>query len=424
MKELQFTKILKFNLVLILYLTSIIAGAQDPCNPTYQIAGLGQSYLQTYVPDVGGGAWNSTSYCGNVSNGIEKVYLFNAPYTGTYWIDVDVHGSVHSRVSYLWKQGPCDSTMWNCIGYIQNNGVYGSMYWTPGVYYVLLKTEWEYNNATHDFYIFYEPNAPVINSSVLSSSQILLNWNDVEGETGYKIYRADNLGGSYNLITTHPSDSNTFIDNGLAPDEDYCYKIIAYNNDAESVFSNEACATTYPLPPSAPTNLIATPYSYSEISLTWDDVTNETGYSIYRAMIPGGIYSLIDSTSTDINYYYDNGLSENTLYCYRVRSFNPGGESYFSNEDCAVTISSGLDDIKDNERYVVYPNPASGVLTIESLGKTDWMMSIYSIQGILLLYQDSREQKISIDISTLFPGMYLLKLENEKELVVKKFVKE
>ena len=60
--------------IVIALLSVLNLRAQDPCNPTYPIAGLGQAYEQTFISG-GAGAWN-ISLCGTTSPYLEKVYSF------------------------------------------------------------------------------------------------------------------------------------------------------------------------------------------------------------------------------------------------------------------------------------------------------------------------------------------------------------
>jgi chitinase len=62
---------------------------------------------------------------------------------------------------------------------------------------------------------------------------------------------------------------------------------------------------------SAPTGLVATPVSSTQINLTWNAVTGATGYDVERNSV------IVASPTT--NSYNDTGLSPSTTYSYRVR---------------------------------------------------------------------------------------------------------
>jgi len=95
-----------------------------------------------------------------------------------------------------------------------------------------------------------------------------------------------------------------------------------------------------PMPPAAPSNLIATPLSTSQIDLSWvDNSNNETGFKIERKTGVGGSYNQIASVGANVTTYSDSGRNQGTTYCYRVRAYNAGGNSAYSNEACATTFS-------------------------------------------------------------------------------------
>ncbi|MGH7558183.1 MAG: LamG-like jellyroll fold domain-containing protein [Gemmatimonadota bacterium] len=78
--------------------------------------------------------------------------------------------------------------------------------------------------------------------------RIDLAWIDnATNEDGYRIERRDTQSGE-SLFTQAPSNATAYSDSAqLLPNWEYCYRVVAYNQEGESS-SNEACATTEPLP--------------------------------------------------------------------------------------------------------------------------------------------------------------------------------
>lgn len=103
-----------------------------------------------------------------------------------------------------------------------------------------------------------------------------------------------------------------------------------------------------PLPPTAPSNLVATPFTTDWINLTWTDNANsETGFVVQRC--PGSASACaanpsqfveIARTDANIDYYGDTGLPAGTTYTYRVRAFNGSGNSAWSNTATATTLTA------------------------------------------------------------------------------------
>jgi PKD repeat protein len=83
----------------------------------------------------------------------------------------------------------------------------------------------------------------------------------------------------------------------------------------------------------APSNLLATAISRSQINLTWtDNSTNEDGFKIERcAGATCTNFSQIATVATNVKAYSNTGLKKNTSYRYRVRAFNAAGNSAYSN---------------------------------------------------------------------------------------------
>jgi hypothetical protein len=82
--------------------------------------------------------------------------------------------------------------------------------------------------------------------------------------------------------------------------------------------------------PSAPTNLVATAVSAYQIDLSWSDTsTNEDGFMVERSL-DGTNFTQIAQLLANVTNYYDNGWFPNTIYYFRVRAFNGGGNSNYS----------------------------------------------------------------------------------------------
>jgi hypothetical protein len=70
----------------------------------------------------------------------------------------------------------------------------------------------------------------------------------------------------------------------------------------------------------------------------------------------------------------------------------------------------------------LYPNPTSGNLTIETPEKGT--LSVFNLNGILLLQRELTEPTTLIEVNTLPCGIYLVKLVSVKNVKVGKFIKQ
>jgi len=91
-------------------------------------------------------------------------------------------------------------------------------------------------------------------------------------------------------------------------------------------------------PPVAPGNLETSASSCTQIDLSWtDNSDNETGFEIERDG------TALTTVNSNVTFYADITVFEDTTYSYRVRAFNDAGSSAYSNEASATTPPCGTD---------------------------------------------------------------------------------
>ncbi|MEK6323685.1 MAG: fibronectin type III domain-containing protein [Acidobacteriota bacterium] len=184
------------------------------------------------------------------------------------------------------------------------------------------------------------PAAPTgLTAAAVSSSQINLAWTDGStNEDGFKIEQStDNI--TFTQIDTVGPNATARSVTGLAPATIYYFRVRAFNTAGDSAYSNTASATTLQAPPAAPTALAATAFSASQVNLVWSDGSNnEDGFKIERC---SGVnctnFAQIAQVGSNVTSFPNTGLSKNTTYRYRVRTFNTAGNSAYSNTASAKT---------------------------------------------------------------------------------------
>src|SRR5882724_1853581 len=89
------------------------------------------------------------------------------------------------------------------------------------------------------------PAAPSgLTAAAVSASQITLSWNDVTGETSYKVLRSSNGGGTWTQVATVGANVTSYQNTGLASATTYSYCVVATNAGGDSAASGTAAATT------------------------------------------------------------------------------------------------------------------------------------------------------------------------------------
>ena len=87
-------------------------------------------------------------------------------------------------------------------------------------------------------------------------------------------------------------------------------------------------------------------------------------------------------------------------------------------------MTTGVENL-NTEDLSIYPNPANETITIEPKQNTgEFTLAIYYMNGQELIKQKTKDSQIQIDISGLPSGVYFVKLINDKNVLVRKFIKK
>ena len=178
------------------------------------------------------------------------------------------------------------------------------------------------------------PQAPTVTVSE-GINQITLSWNTSDTADSYSIYRGESSG-TYSTIASGLTVTS-YLDTDVVGGKAYCYVVSAVNPKGDGL-SSEILATplTPPDPPNAPTGLTANASS-RQIVLTWTTSSkNEDGFSIERSS-DNADFAQIGTVGAGVQSCSNSGLSRNTTYYYRIRAYNAGGNSDYSNTASAKT---------------------------------------------------------------------------------------
>ena len=208
----------------------------------------------------------------------------------------------------------------------------------------------------------------------------------------------------------------------------------ASGKDTSASFS-ENCVSI----PVAPTDLTVNSLKniLSNMILSWtDNSNNEDGFRIYRSTDDVN-YSEIGTTAANINTYTDSTGVASTLYYYRVTAYNSAGSSTFSNT--ANGITTGINEISENNVVSVYPNPTTGKLAVSLSNGNISTIEIYNLIGEKVYENNFNQQKpalskvvteqgrsiegtTEIDISNSPCGIYFLKIGDGVKVYTSKIV--
>ncbi|MDO4558829.1 MAG: fibronectin type III domain-containing protein, partial [Planctomycetia bacterium] len=159
-----------------------------------------------------------------------------------------------------------------------------------------------------------------VKATTLSATEIRITWTGVaSSSTEYTVERATATGGPWTEVAT-VTDS-TYTDTGLMASTRYYYRVTASNGGGSAV-STSVNATTQAAPPLAPVGVVAS-VSGTQITLTWNAISNARSYIVERSLNGTGGWTQI-GTSTKASYT-DSGLGGLTTYYYRISAVNTVG---------------------------------------------------------------------------------------------------
>ncbi|MCX6265917.1 MAG: PKD domain-containing protein, partial [Bacteroidetes bacterium] len=179
---------------------------------------------------------------------------------------------------------------------------------------------WAYNNCGHSLSsslnqtTILNPTPPVVATHLATSSQIIWNWNAVQGATGYKWSATDNFATAIDMGT-----GLTRTENNLECDSLYTRYLWSYNSCGNSnavTLSKSTLAN--PVSPSQGTHTAA----LTSIIWRWNAVTGAIGY---KWGMTNNIDEAIDMGTSLM--LMESGLTCNTVYNRYVWSYNACGNS-------------------------------------------------------------------------------------------------
>ena len=123
-------------------------------------------------------------------------------------------------------------------------------------------------------------------------------------------------------------------------------------------------------------------------------------------------------------------LDSNTVVTFVSAGVYPEGAYYYIDSisltpticDSSVAISENILD----KNYKIYPNPAQALINIEfeKAFSENYTISIVNVLGQTVYSKQTNDSKLQISVDEFSSGIYLVKLQSEKGLWSRKFVKQ
>ncbi len=179
------------------------------------------------------------------------------------------------------------------------------------------------------------PAVPTLVSPANSAVNVPLSpaftWNSVQGAQTYGLQvSTSNTFGSYVVNQTGISATTFTPPSSLAQGTIYYWRVNATNPSGTSNWASAWSFTTIPNAPAAPTLAAASGITNSSFTVNWSAVSGASGYKIDVALDAGFTTILSGYNNKDVGNVVQapvTGLTGGTVYHFRVRAYNGGGES-------------------------------------------------------------------------------------------------
>ncbi|MDW8157637.1 MAG: fibronectin type III domain-containing protein [Bacteroidia bacterium] len=250
--------------------------------------------------------------------------------------------AVSGVISYDLEYKPSNSSTWTSVTGLTTNS-YNLTGLTPGTNY-----DWRVSatcgGGTSPFSTTanFSTTCPVptgMSTSGISASGATANWNAVPGATSYN-FRFRAVGAS--VWNTYSTAVPSYTMSGLNSGTNYEWQVstvCASGNSAYTASTN--FGTTCLVPTGTTTSNINT----STATLSWNSVSNATGYTLQYKPSASSTWNTLSPSGTSHNL---TGLNASTSYDWRVAAICPSGNSAYSSVVTFTTQASCYDPNESN----------------------------------------------------------------------------
>lgn len=357
-------------------------------------------------------------------------------------------------------QGSTDGTNWTTLDTQTNQSftnrsttyTYGFVNSTAYKYYRLDISE---NNGGGNIelgelqFLYVDRQAPTVPSGLSFSANFVLTWTASTDNLGSVTYEIFNNG-----ISIGKSLTNSFTVPGMKPETEYNFTVKAGDpaenwSDYSPVLTTKTGVFTQFEAENAITSGGGMNTNHPGYSGTgfWDNVGSVGNYIEFTVNSPGG--------STDITCRYSSGDSNKTMTMYvngvkyKVLTFtstkgwnnwassvenvnlnagnntikyqyDTGNTGYINVDYIQITNTTGISTSELIEEPIVFPNPASGQITIRNTRKKS-QITIFSIDGKLMKQMRLDSNDSMVDVSGWNKGFYLVNIQNQSASKTVKF---
>ncbi len=196
-----------------------------------------------------------------------------------------------------------------------------------GRYTVKVTLIGNYEGTKKVFFYILPGAASNIKASANKTTSLKLSWKAASGAVGYKVYRYDSAKKAYVLAATTEKTSITV--SKLSAGTKYTFKVVAYGetaagksyDSAKYILCKTATCTATP-------TLKVTSASKGKVTLSWSQVSGETGYQVWYSTSKNGTYKKISNYAGNSTKATEGGLTSGKTYYFKIRTYKTTDSGY------------------------------------------------------------------------------------------------
>jgi hypothetical protein len=183
-------------------------------------------------------------------------------------------------------------------------------------------------------------------------------------------------------------------------------------------------------PQQTPSQLALTdkPIVIGEISASGVYTQNTSGQDVFVMSTTQGYESAFQNGWQGVMAWTSNGVDSNggmTQLAPATQAFRNNHFSLVFPNETAGRIRTEAEEAKSSGKdisFVLYPNPANEVVNIEQTGMFD--VRIYNMQGGQIFKKTAVQNSLSVNVTGYLRGMYIVRIDDQNGVRMKKFVKD
>ncbi len=242
-----------------------------------------------------------------------------------------------------------------------------------------------------------------LTTTAVSENRIDLSWNDQSNnESGFRIERAIREG-DFTEIASVGANVTSYQNNGLSTGTKYQYRVRAYTNAENSLFSNVSSAFTDGSSINPPSSITIQQADSGKLQLSWNGITGATAYNIWASGTNGGPYVLLYPEYGSVTSHLFTLTPGNTYY-FAVSTAVQDEESPYSAQVSAMV------PVVTPVNLTATAQSATGILLnwsnpITSIGLSGEIFEIeYATTGDFTLFSTTTYATTSFNATGLIPS--------------------